>query len=639
MSFDLDAKIPDGPIEKKWDRHRFEMKLVNPANKRKHTVIIVGSGLAGASAAASMSELGYHVKCFCFQDSPRRAHSIAAQGGINAAKNYQNDGDSVYRLFYDTVKGGDFRSREANVYRLAEISVNIIDQAVAQGVPFAREYGGLLDNRSFGGAQVSRTFYARGQTGQQLLLGAYQALEKEIARGGIEMYPRTEMLDLVVVDGQARGIIVRDLVTGEISAHAGDAVVLGTGGYGNVFYLSTNAKGSNCTAIWRAYKRGAAFANPCYTQIHPTCIPVSGHHQSKLTLMSESLRNDGRVWVPKKKGDTRPPNEIPHDERDYYLERRYPSFGNLVPRDVASRAAKEQCDSGHGVGPGGYGVYLDFHDAIQRLGEDKIRERYGNLFEMYQRITDEDPYKVPMRIYPAVHYTMGGLWVDYDLMSTIPGLHVIGEANFSDHGANRLGASALMQGLADGYFVIPMTIGNYLARVPAADLDEEHPAFVDALASVRERTRKLLAVNGTRSVDSFHRELGQIMWDKCGMARTAEGLSQALEQIPLLREQFWKDVRVLGNGEELNQSLEKAGRVADFLELAELICRDALHRNESCGGHFREEYQTPDGEALRDDEHFAYVAAWEYKGDGHVPELHKESLEFEHVHLAQRSYK
>ena len=639
MSFDLDAKIPDGPIEKKWDRHRFEMKLVNPANKRKHTVIIVGSGLAGASAAASMSELGYHVKCFCFQDSPRRAHSIAAQGGINAAKNYQNDGDSVYRLFYDTVKGGDFRSREANVYRLAEISVNIIDQAVAQGVPFAREYGGLLDNRSFGGAQVSRTFYARGQTGQQLLLGAYQALEKEIARGGIEMYPRTEMLDLVVVDGRARGIIVRDLVTGEISAHAGDAVVLGTGGYGNVFYLSTNAKGSNCTAIWRAYKRGAAFANPCYTQIHPTCIPVSGHHQSKLTLMSESLRNDGRVWVPKKKGDTRPPNEIPHDERDYYLERRYPSFGNLVPRDVASRAAKEQCDSGHGVGPGGYGVYLDFHDAIQRLGEDKIRERYGNLFEMYQRITDEDPYKVPMRIYPAVHYTMGGLWVDYDLMSTIPGLHVIGEANFSDHGANRLGASALMQGLADGYFVIPMTIGNYLARVPAADLDEEHPAFVDALASVRERTRKLLAVNGTRSVDSFHRELGQIMWDKCGMARTAEGLSQALEQIPLLREQFWKDVRVLGSGEELNQSLEKAGRVADFLELGELICRDALHRNESCGGHFREEYQTPDGEALRDDEHFAYVAAWEYTGDGHVPELHKEPLTFEHVHLAQRSYK
>jgi succinate dehydrogenase / fumarate reductase flavoprotein subunit len=639
MSFDLDAKIPDGPIEKKWDRHRFEMKLVNPANKRKHTVIIVGSGLAGASAAASMSELGYHVKCFCFQDSPRRAHSIAAQGGINAAKNYQNDGDSVYRLFYDTVKGGDFRSREANVYRLAEISVNIIDQAVAQGVPFAREYGGLLDNRSFGGAQVSRTFYARGQTGQQLLLGAYQALEKEIALGGVEMYPRTEMLDLVVADGRARGIIVRDLVTGEITAHAGDAVVLGTGGYGNVFYLSTNAKGSNCTAIWRAYKRGAAFANPCYTQIHPTCIPVSGHHQSKLTLMSESLRNDGRVWVPKTKGDTRPPNEIPHSERDYYLERRYPSFGNLVPRDVASRAAKEQCDSGHGVGPGGYGVYLDFHDAIQRLGEEKIRERYGNLFEMYQRITDEDPYKVPMRIYPAVHYTMGGLWVDYDLMSTIPGLHVIGEANFSDHGANRLGASALMQGLADGYFVIPMTIGNYLARVPAADLDEEHPAFVDALASVRERTRKLLAVDGTRSVDSFHRELGQIMWDKCGMARTAEGLSEALEQIPLLREQFWKDVRVLGSGEELNQSLEKAGRVADFLELAELICRDALHRNESCGGHFREEYQTPDGEALRDDEHFAYVAAWEYTGDGHVPELHKEPLTFEHVHLAQRSYK
>ncbi|HET8633443.1 MAG TPA: fumarate reductase/succinate dehydrogenase flavoprotein subunit [Gemmatimonadales bacterium] len=639
MSIELDAKIPDGPIEKKWDRHRFEMKLVNPANKRKHTVIIVGSGLAGAAAAASMSELGYQVKCFCFQDSPRRAHSIAAQGGINAAKNYQNDGDSIYRLFYDTVKGGDFRSREANVYRLAEISVNIIDQAVAQGVPFAREYGGLLDNRSFGGAQVSRTFYARGQTGQQLLLGAYQALEKEVARGGVEMYPRTEMLDLVVVDGRARGIIVRDLVTGEISAHAGDAVVLGTGGYGNVFYLSTNAKGSNCTAIWRAYKRGAAFANPCYTQIHPTCIPVSGHHQSKLTLMSESLRNDGRVWVPKKKGDTRPPNDIPHAERDYYLERRYPSFGNLVPRDVASRAAKEQCDSGHGVGPGGYGVYLDFHDAIQRLGEDRIRERYGNLFEMYERITDENPYQVPMRIYPAVHYTMGGLWVDYNLMSTVPGLHVIGEANFSDHGANRLGASALMQGLADGYFVIPMTIGNYLAQTPAADLDAEHPAFVDALASVKERTRKLLAVNGSRSVDSFHRELGQLMWDKCGMARTAEGLSEALEQIPVLREQFWKDVRVLGSGEELNQSLEKAGRVADFLELAELICRDALHRNESCGGHFREEYQTPDGEALRDDEHFAYVAAWEYTGDGHVPELHKEPLTFEHVHLAQRSYK
>jgi succinate dehydrogenase / fumarate reductase flavoprotein subunit len=639
MSIELDAHVPDGPIEKMWERHRFEMKLVNPANKRKHTVIMVGSGLAGASAAASMSELGYHVKCFCFQDSPRRAHSIAAQGGINAAKNYQNDGDSVYRLFYDTVKGGDFRSREANVYRLAEISVNIIDQAVAQGVPFAREYGGLLDNRSFGGAQVSRTFYARGQTGQQLLLGAYQALEKEIAAGGVEMFPRTEMLDLVVVDGRARGIVVRDLVTGEISAHAADAVILGTGGYGNVFYLSTNARGSNCTAIWRAHKRGAAFANPCYTQIHPTCIPVSGHHQSKLTLMSESLRNDGRVWVPKKKGDTRPPNDIPHDERDYYLERRYPSFGNLVPRDVASRAAKEQCDSGHGVGPGGLGVYLDFHDAIQRLGEDKIRERYGNLFEMYQRITDENPYQVPMRIFPAVHYTMGGLWVDYDLMSTVPGLHVIGEANFSDHGANRLGASALMQALADGYFVIPMTIGNYLARVPAASLDAEHPAFVDAVSAVKERTRKLLAVNGTRSVDSFHRELGQIMWDKCGMARTAEGLSAALEQIPVLREQFWKDVRVLGDGEELNQSLEKAGRVADFFELAELICRDALHRNESCGGHFREEFQTPDGEALRDDEHFAYVAAWEYKGEGHVPELHKEPLAFEHVHLSQRSYK
>jgi succinate dehydrogenase / fumarate reductase flavoprotein subunit len=639
MSLTLDARIPDGPIEKKWERHRFEMKLVNPANKRKHTVIVVGSGLAGASAAASMSELGYHVKCFCFQDSPRRAHSIAAQGGINAAKNYQNDGDSVYRLFYDTVKGGDFRSREANVYRLAELSVNIIDQAAAQGVPFAREYGGLLDNRSFGGAQVSRTFYARGQTGQQLLLGAYQALEKEVARGGIEMFPRTEMLDLIVVDGRARGIVTRNLITGEVSAHLGDAVVLATGGYGNVFYLSTSAKGSNCTAIWRAYKRGAAFANPCYTQIHPTCIPVSGHHQSKLTLMSESLRNDGRVWVPKKKGDTRPPNEIPHDERDYYLERRYPAFGNLVPRDVASRAAKEQCDSGHGVGPGGYGVYLDFHDAIQRLGEDKIRERYGNLFEMYERITDENPYQVPMRIYPAVHYTMGGLWVDYNLMSTVPGLHVAGEANFSDHGANRLGASALMQGLADGYFVIPMTIGDYLAKAPVADIDAEHPSVVDAIKGVAERTRRLLDTRGTRSVDSFHRELGRIMWEKCGMARTAQGLSEALEAIPVLREQFWAEVRVPGQGQELNQSLEKAGRVADFLELAELICRDALHRNESCGGHFREEYQTPDGEALRDDEHFAYVAAWEYKGEGHVPELNKEPLTFDHVHLAQRSYK
>ncbi len=639
MSIELNAHIPEGPIEKKWERAQFELKLVNPANKRKHTVIVVGSGLAGASAAATMSELGYRVKCFCFQDSPRRAHSIAAQGGINAAKNYQNDGDSVFRLFYDTVKGGDFRAREANVYRLAEISVRIIDQAVAQGVPFAREYGGLLDNRSFGGAQVSRTFYARGQTGQQLLLGAYQALAKEISAGGVTMFPRTEMLDLVVVDGRARGIITRNLVTGAVEAHAADAVVLATGGYGNVFFLSTNAKGSNCTAIWRAHKRGAAFANPCYTQIHPTCIPVSGDHQSKLTLMSESLRNDGRVWVPKQKGDRRPPNQIPTDERDYYLERRYPSFGNLVPRDVASRAAKEQCDSGHGVGPGGYGVYLDFRDAIARLGEDRIRERYGNLFEMYQRITDEDPYHVPMRIYPAVHYTMGGLWVDYNLMSTIPGLHVIGEANFSDHGANRLGASALMQGLADGYFVIPLTIGNYLAQGGLAQVSEDHPAFAEARASVDSRTRALLAARGSRTVDSFHRELGQLLWDKCGMARSAEGLREALDAIPRLREQYWRDVNVPGSGESLNQSLEKAGRVADFFELAELMCRDALHREESCGGHFRVEHQTPDGEALRDDEAFAYVAAWEHKGDGAEPALHREPLAFEQVHLSQRSYK
>ncbi|HEU4800280.1 MAG TPA: fumarate reductase/succinate dehydrogenase flavoprotein subunit [Gemmatimonadales bacterium] len=639
MSIDLNARIPEGPIERKWERARFEMKLVNPANKRKHSVIVVGSGLAGASAAASMSELGYRVKCFCFQDSPRRAHSIAAQGGINAAKNYQNDGDSVFRLFYDTVKGGDFRAREANVYRLAEISVQIIDQAVAQGVPFAREYGGLLDNRSFGGAQVSRTFYARGQTGQQLLLGAYQALEKEIGAGGVTMYPRTEMLDLVVVDGRARGIITRNLVTGVVEAHAADAVVLATGGYGNVFFLSTNAKGSNCTAIWRAHKRGAAFANPCYTQIHPTCIPVSGDHQSKLTLMSESLRNDGRVWVPKQQGDQRPPNQIPVAERDYYLERRYPAFGNLVPRDVASRNAKEQCDSGHGVGPGGYGVYLDFRDAITRLGEARIRERYGNLFEMYQRITDEDPYQVPMRIYPAVHYTMGGLWVDYNLMSTIPGLHVIGEANFSDHGANRLGASALMQGLADGYFVLPLTIGNYLAQGGLAPVTEDHPAFAEATAEVESRTTRLLSARGSRTVDSFHRELGKLMWDKCGMARTAEGLSEALEAIPRLREQYWRDVNVPGSGDSLNQSLEKAGRVADHFELAELICRDALHREESCGGHFRVEHQTPDGEALRDDEAFAYVAAWEHRGDGAEPVLHREPLAFEQVHLTQRSYK
>ena len=636
---DLKARIPSGPIERKWDQHRFEMKLVNPANKRKHTIIVVGSGLAGAAAAATLSELGYVVKCFCFQDSPRRAHSIAAQGGINAAKNYQNDGDSVYRLFYDTVKGGDFRAREANVYRLAQMSLNIIDQAVAQGVPFAREYGGLLDNRSFGGAQVSRTFYARGQTGQQLLLGAYQALEKEIARGGVTMYPRTEMLDLVVVEGQARGIVVRDLVTGRIEAHAGDAVVLGTGGYGNVFYLSTNAKGSNATAIWRAHKRGAAFANPCYTQIHPTCIPQSGEHQSKLTLMSESLRNDGRVWVPTQGGDRRPPGDIPEAERDYYLERKYPSFGNLAPRDIASRAAKEVCDEGRGVGPTGRGVYLDFADAIRRLGEERIRERYGNLFEMYQRITDEDPYRVPMRIYPAVHYTMGGLWVDYNLMSTVPGLHVIGEANFSDHGANRLGASALMQGLADGYFIVPLTIGDYLAGVKPAPIQTSHPGFTDVVREVERRNRTLLDARGSRTVDSFHRELGRVMWEHCGMARNAAGLRTALEEIPRLRSEFWRDVNVPGSDGELNQALERGGRVADFFELAELMCRDALHREESCGGHFREEYQTHDGEALRDDALFAYVAAWEYRGDGVEPALHREPLDFEYVHLAQRSYK
>jgi succinate dehydrogenase / fumarate reductase flavoprotein subunit len=636
---ELRPRIPDGPIEQKWDKHRFEMKLVNPANKRKFTVIVVGSGLAGASAAATLSELGYQVRCFCFQDSPRRAHSIAAQGGINAAKNYRNDGDSVYRLFYDTVKGGDFRAREANVYRLAQISVDIIDQCVAQGVPFAREYGGYLANRSFGGAQVSRTFYARGQTGQQLLLGAYQALEKEVARGGVTMYPRTEMLDLVVVDGRARGIVVRDMVTGAIESHAADAVVLGTGGYGNVFYLSTNAKGSNATAIWRAHKRGAAFANPCYTQIHPTCIPVSGEYQSKLTLMSESLRNDGRVWVPKRAGDHRPPDQVPEGERDYYLERRYPSFGNLAPRDIASRAAKAVCDEGRGVGPGGLGVYLDFADAIRRLGASTIRERYGNLFEMYARITDEDPYETPMRIFPAVHYTMGGLWVDYNLMSTIPGLHVIGEANFSDHGANRLGASALMQGLADGYFVLPSTISDYLASARPAPVDASHPEFRRVEAEVGERTRKFLSIGGKRTVDSFHRELGRIMWDKCGMARSAAGLQEALRRIPDLREEFWRNVNVPGSDAELNQALEKAGRVADFLELGQLICLDALHRRESCGGHFREEFQTEDGEALRDDEQFAYAAAWEYTGDLGSPRLHREPLGFEYVHLAQRSYK
>ncbi len=639
MTVVLDSKVPAGPIERKWDTHRFEMKLVSPANKRKYTVIVVGSGLAGASAAATMSELGYTVKCFCFQDSPRRAHSIAAQGGINAAKNYRNDGDSVQRLFYDTVKGGDFRSREANVYRLAEVSVQIIDQCVAQGVPFAREYGGLLANRSFGGAQVSRTFYARGQTGQQLLLGAYQALEREIARGGVTMFPRTEMLDLVVIDGRARGIVVRDMVTGRIESHAADAVVLGTGGYGNAFYLSTNAKGSNATAIWRAYRRGAAFANPCYTQIHPTCIPQSGEYQSKLTLMSESLRNDGRVWVPKAAGDARAPGDIPDGERDYYLERRYPSFGNLAPRDIASRAAKAVCDEGRGVGPGGLGVYLDFADSIARLGAPTVRERYGNLFEMYQRITDEDPYRVPMRIYPAVHYTMGGLWVDYNLMSTIPGLHVIGEANFSDHGANRLGASALMQGLADGYFILPNTIGDYLASNKLERVDTSHPEFRLVEAEVAGLTRRFLGIKGKRTVDSFHRELGKLMWDKCGMARDSKGLTEALDRIPRLRAEFWRDVNVPGSDAELNQALEKAGRVADFMELGELICRDALHREESCGGHFREEHQTADGEAQRDDEHFAYAAAWEYLGSDRAPRLHKEPLAFEAVHLAQRSYK
>jgi len=636
---ELRSQVPEGPIERKWEKHRFEMKLVNPANKRKHTIIVVGSGLAGASTAASLAELGYNVKCYCYQDSPRRAHSIAAQGGINAAKNYQNDGDSVFRLFYDTVKGGDYRSREGNVYRLAELSVEIIDQCVAQGVPFAREYGGLLANRSFGGAQVSRTFYARGQTGQQLLLGAYQALERQIGLGKVAMFSRHEMLDLVLVDGKARGIVTRDMVTGEIESHAGDAVVLGTGGYGNVFYLATYAKGANATAIWRAYKKGAAFANPCFTQIHPTCIPVSGEHQSKLTLMSESLRNDGRIWVPKKPKDPRPPNQIPEEDRDYYLERQYPSFGNLVPRDVASRAAKRVADEGRGVGPGGFGVYLDFADAIKRLGATVIGEKYGNLFEMYERITAENPYQVPMRIYPAIHYTMGGLWVDYNLMSTIAGLHVIGEANFSDHGANRLGASALMQGLADGYFVMPYTLGHYLASNKLDPVATDHAAFKDEEARVAERVRRLLGIRGPRSVDSFHRELGRIMWEYCGMARNEKGLKTALEKIPALREQFWREAKVPGENEELNQSLEKAGRVADFLELGELICLDALERRESCGGHFREEYQTPDGEARRDDENFSHVAAWEYAGEGRKPIRHVEPLSFEYVHPSQRSYK
>ena len=635
---ELRSNVPSGPIEKQWCKHRQEMKLVNPANKRKFKIIVVGSGLAGASASATLAELGYHVDCFCFQDSPRRAHSISAQGGINAAKNYPNDGDSVFRLFYDTVKGGDFRSRESNVYRLAEVANSIIDQCAAQGVPFAREYGGLLDNRSFGGAQVSRTFYARGQTGQQLLIGAYQALERQIAKGQVKMHARTEMLDLVVIDGHAKGIVTRDLITGKLDRWSAHAVVLATGGYSNVFYLSTNAKGSNVTANIRAHKRGAAFANPCYTQIHPTCIPVTGEHQSKLTLMSESLRNDGRVWVPAKEGDARPPAQIPEDERDYYLERRYPSFGNLVPRDVASRNAKAVCDAGRGVGPGGAGVYLDFRDAIARLGKDEVGAKYGNLLHMYQKITAENPYEAPMRIYPAVHYTMGGLWVDYNLMSSIPGLHVIGEANFSDHGANRLGASALMQGLADGYFVLPYTIGNYLASEHPELASTDAAEFGAVESEVEQRTAKLLAAKGNRTPQSFHKELGKLVWDKCGMERTAEGLNEAIAKIPELREEFWNSVNVPGENGSFNQALEYAGRVADFLEFGELMCRDALHRKESCGGHFRAEYQTEEGEALRNDDDFSYVAAWEYNADGE-PKLNKEPLEFENVKLATRSYK
>ena len=635
----LDSKVPAGPIEQKWTQHKFEMKLVNPANRRKYTVLVVGTGLAGASAAATLGELGYNVKAFCIQDTPRRAHSIAAQGGINAAKNYQNDGDSIYRLFYDTVKGGDYRSREASVYRLAELSVDIIDQCVAQGVPFAREYGGLLDNRSFGGAQVSRTFYARGQTGQQLLLGAYSALMKEVQNGSVTMYPRREMLELVVVDGRARGIVVRNLLTGAFESHVADAVLLATGGYGNVYYLSTNAKASNATAIWRAHRKGAFFANPCFTQIHPTCIPVHGDYQSKLTLMSESLRNDGRIWVPKDPDDPRHPNDIPEEDRSYYLEETYPAFGNLVPRDVASRKAKDQCDKGRGVGSTRMAVYLDFRDAIERLGRETIEARYGNLFQMYQRIVDEDPYTQPMMIYPAVHYTMGGLWVDYNLISNLPGLFVAGEANFSDHGANRLGASALMQGLADGYFIIPYTMADYLARVQPDRLDGNHPEFRAAEKAVAERAHRLLSIRGKRTVDEIHRELGLLAWDKIGMSRNRRGLEEALSEIPAIREEFWKNVVVTGKNEDLNQSLEKAGRVADFLELAELMAFDALHREESCGGHFREEYQTPEGEAQRDDERFAYAAAWEHQGDGQAAVLHREELTFEVVTPTQRSYK
>jgi succinate dehydrogenase / fumarate reductase, flavoprotein subunit len=634
-----DTKAPKVPIDRRWEEHRFRARLVSPANRRKLSVIVVGTGLAGSSAAATLGEAGYNVTCFCYQDSPRRAHSIAAQGGINAAKNYRNDGDSVYRLFYDTVKGGDFRARESNVYRLAEVSVEIIDQCVAQGVPFAREYGGLLDNRSFGGVQVSRTFYARGQTGQQLLIGAYQALERQIAAGTVEMHTRHEMLELIVVDGKARGVVIRDMVTGTIETYFADAVVLATGGYSNVFFLSTNAKGCNVTATWRAYRKGAYFANPCFTQIHPTCIPVSGDYQSKLTLMSESLRNDGRIWVPKSGEDKRDPREIPEAERDYYLERLYPAFGNLVPRDIASRAAKNVCDEGRGVGPGGLGVYLDFADAITRLGRQTVEAKYGNLFHMYAQITGEDPYQTPMRIYPAVHYTMGGLWVDYDLESTIPGLYVTGEANFSDHGANRLGASALMQGLADGYFVLPNTINDYLADGPFPKVDPAHPAVIDALATVRARINRLLSVNGSRTVDSFHKELGRLMWDYCGMERSEEGLRKALARIRELKKEFWSDVNVLGTNEELNQALERAGRVADFFELGELMCIDALVRRESCGGHFRVESQTPDGEALRDDEQFAYVSAWEFGGEDKRPILHKERLVYEYVEMKPRSYK